>query len=133
NQFFVSDALAANGVNERVQPEQGVALHVARVQTERKFVNVSLSVFRANVMKDAVDTAFENRPNRLYAVRVDRANMVAAAGIEPALFGKYAFSDALRLPTGPQQKPRLLVSLVKSFHRASLTSGEACPQQSQYA
>lgn len=48
-------------------------LDVSEIQTEGKFVNVSLGVLWADMVKDAVDTALENRPNALNAVGVDRA------------------------------------------------------------
>lgn len=48
--------------------------HIARVQPESKFVNVTLGVLLADVMIDAIDAALHYGPNRLYAVRVDRAS-----------------------------------------------------------
>lgn len=73
SQLFVGDAFPCDGINKRVQPEQGVTFHATSIQSEGELVNVSLSVFLADVMKDAVNTALENRPNRLDSVGIDRA------------------------------------------------------------
>src|SRR5688572_22462837 len=63
NQVFVSQSLSSNGINKTVQPFQRVALHVARVQSKGKFVNVATQMLRAHLVVHAVNTALEHRPN----------------------------------------------------------------------
>src|SRR5688572_13912243 len=75
-QLLVSDSLASNRVDKAIQSLQSVTLHVARIQPESKFVNVSGKVFRAGVVIDARQSAFKNGPNTLNAVHVDFAASV---------------------------------------------------------
>ena len=66
--LLVRNPFACYGVNERVEALQRMPLNVACVQSEGKLINVSPQVFDTDLMVDAVDTAFQDRPNTLYRV-----------------------------------------------------------------
>ena len=51
-----------------------MTLHVSTIQAERKFINITLSMFLADVMKDAVDTTLQDCPHTLNSVGIDRAS-----------------------------------------------------------
>lgn len=73
SQFFVSESFVSDGRDEGIESQESVAFHTPRVQPEGKFVNVSFGVLFADMVKDAVDAALEDRPNRLDSVGIDRA------------------------------------------------------------
>jgi hypothetical protein len=68
DQRLISQPLASHAVNEAIKPRQGMVLHVAFVQTERKFINVAAKMFFARMMIDAVDTALHYGENAFNAV-----------------------------------------------------------------
>jgi hypothetical protein len=49
NERLVCEPLPRSAVYEAVEPCQGMVLDVALVQSERKFVNVAVQMFRAGV------------------------------------------------------------------------------------
>ena len=67
-QLRVSQTLSGNRSDKRVETLQRVDSHVAKVQPERKFVNVSVKVLFARVMVNAMKTALEQSPNGLNRV-----------------------------------------------------------------
>jgi hypothetical protein len=72
-QLLVGQTTPRNRIHEGVQPEQSVTFDVAEIQPECKLVNVAFSMLRADVVKDAIDATFENRPNALNSIGIDRA------------------------------------------------------------
>lgn len=63
-----------NGVHQTVQAVHGVVLHVADIQTEGELVNVSLQMFVAGMVIDAVQSALQDGPDALNTVRADIAS-----------------------------------------------------------
>src|SRR5438093_12663274 len=60
NQLFVRDALTAGVFDQAVQTVQCVALHIAIVQAESKFINVARQVLFAHLMVSAVHAALQH-------------------------------------------------------------------------
>src|SRR6185312_4076348 len=88
-QPFVSEALAIDGRDERIQPRKGMFFYVASVQAKGNLVHITGQMLGAYLMPCPVDAPLEQRPNALYGVRVDRAAsiltfaMIDGAVIEP--------------------------------------------------
>lgn len=70
-QSLVGQALACSGANHCVQAIERVALHIAVIQPEGEFINVTAKVFRADLMVDAGQSALEYRPNAFNSVHSD--------------------------------------------------------------
>src|ERR1700679_611042 len=79
--LFVRDALAYYSVDERIKPLKRVPLNVALVQSESEFVNVAVKVLRARVVVDAIQSALQDSPNALDAVRVRRAPRILTRAV----------------------------------------------------
>jgi len=69
DQRLIGQPLASHAVHETVKPRQGMVLHVALIQPERKFINVATKMLFARVMVNAVNAAFHDRENTLNAIR----------------------------------------------------------------
>jgi hypothetical protein len=65
---FISQTLAINCGDERVQPVQSVICYVASIQPEGDFIDVPSNVFGANVMPSSIDAAFEECPDGLQSI-----------------------------------------------------------------
>ena len=64
---LVCEALAASGIDERVEPRQRVIFHVPFVQPKRELIDIAEQVFLARVMINAMQSALQDRPNALDA------------------------------------------------------------------
>lgn len=67
----VSETFPCCPVNEAIQPVQRVYGHVAVIEAECEFIDVTKQVLRTRVMIYAVQSALQDRPDALDAVRVD--------------------------------------------------------------
>ena len=72
----VGQSLAAQRVDETVQPLKRVPLHVAVVQSPGELVNVPAKVLGTGMMVNPMQTSLQNRPNRFDAVRAGRTPRV---------------------------------------------------------
>src|SRR5579864_100358 len=82
-QFLVGDPALGRGSDQAVQPLEGMALHVALVQSEGELVDVAAKVLVAGVVVDAVQSALEDRPHGFNAVRMDAiADVLACAVVD---------------------------------------------------
>src|SRR5580658_5784438 len=57
DQVLIGEALPRRAAREAVEPVEGVALHVAFIESKRELVNVAVQVLVAGVMIDAVQAA----------------------------------------------------------------------------
>lgn len=81
SQLLIGQSFVKGRENKAIKPFERVIFDVSEVQTERKFSNVSVKMFRANVMVNAGDAAFQQSPNAFNGVRVDAVASVFAAGM----------------------------------------------------
>lgn len=80
-QLLIGQSFVKGRENEAIKPFERVIFDVSEVQPERKFSNVAVKMFRANVMVNTSDTAFQQSPNALNAVRINTVTSVFAAGM----------------------------------------------------
>ncbi len=90
-QPFVREPLASNRVHERVETVERVASDVSLIQAECELVNVAAKMFLADLMIDAMQSALENRPDALNAVRAGYpANVLTRRMVDALLPEKQA-------------------------------------------
>jgi hypothetical protein len=68
DQRLIGKALAGGSTNKAFQSRESVMPHVAFIEAEGKFVNISARMFRAGVVIDADQPALENRENAFISV-----------------------------------------------------------------
>src|SRR3990167_10481616 len=78
DQILVGNALASGGGDHRIEARESLALDVAFVQPERKFLDVPAQMLAACVVIDANHAALHDRENALNAVCGDVAAHVFA-------------------------------------------------------
>ncbi len=72
----ISEALAVHCVDKAIEPVKRMPFHVALIEPKRKFVHITVQVFRAGVMVDAVHPALHDGPDALDSICVDRTALV---------------------------------------------------------
>src|ERR1039458_1125018 len=75
----ISQPLARHPGDHAVEALKTVALHVALIQPERKFVQVARQMLGADFVIDAVDASFQDSPNAFDAVSSGLAACVFAS------------------------------------------------------
>ena len=70
-------------------------LHVRVIKPERKFIDVSRQMLRAGMVIDAVQSAFHDSENALYAVRGDVAAHILTRAMVYALMLEYQTIEAV--------------------------------------
>src|SRR5581483_9735692 len=76
SQLLVGDPLPGYRINETVQPFERVSRDVTSIQPKSELIDVSTQVLRTRVVVDTMQSAFQNRPNTLNAVGMNRASFV---------------------------------------------------------
>ena len=87
-QLPIGQPLADDGNDERIQPLKGVAAHVRRIQPESELIDVLAKVLLADLVVDPVNSAFQERPDALHAVRGSAALGVHASHVIDGLVTK---------------------------------------------
>src|SRR5208282_4154153 len=75
----IGQALPADRFDHAVEALKAVPFDVAFVQSEREFVDISGEMFRTDLVIDAIDAAFQDRPDAFNRVRVSSASRVLAS------------------------------------------------------
>lgn len=65
---LIGEPLAGDVINEAVEPIKSMSLHIALVESESELAHVAVKMLFADRVERAVDSAFEEGPNRLNAV-----------------------------------------------------------------
>src|ERR1035438_5012934 len=84
----IGQPLAADSVDERIQPLKRMALHVPFVQAERELVNIAGKVLRADFVINAIDPAFQECPHAFDAVGTGRPTGVLTSGMVHGLMAE---------------------------------------------
>lgn len=88
SQLLIGQSFVKGRENKAIQSFERVIFDVSKIEPERKFSNVSVKMFRANVMVNAGDAAFQQSPNTLNRVRIDAVASVFTAGMVDGLMLK---------------------------------------------
>lgn len=94
DQLLVRDTSARSRLDETIKPRKRAALHVAVVQSESELVNVAGKMFRAGVMIDANESAFQHGPHRFNAVGADTVPHVLTCAMVYRLMLEACFVNA---------------------------------------
>jgi hypothetical protein len=80
-QILVGQSLSERRENEAIKPLQGVIFHVAEIQPKRELIDVAVKMLLARVMIDAMQAAFENRPDAFNGVRSSQSTPIFAVEV----------------------------------------------------
>lgn len=81
DQILIGDATASGCENKAIEPLQSVIFHIAKIKAKRELVNVTVQMLLTRVMVNAIQTAFQNRPNTLNRVRACESAFVFAVEV----------------------------------------------------
>lgn len=84
-QSFVGNARAYRSIDERVEPFQRVPFDVASVEPKDKLIDIPFQVFLARLVIDALESALEDCPHALNAVRTCHASNILVGRVIDAL------------------------------------------------
>jgi len=105
DQRLVGEALALRARHEAFQPLHRVVFHVAVVQPEGEFIDVTAQMLLAGVMVDADQAALENREHALDVVGRNAVADVFAGAVV----------DGLVIEEQPTKAVRFLVAFAPTY------------------
>jgi hypothetical protein len=97
DQRLVGQALALRSSHEAIKPRHGVVFNVAFVQAERKFIDITVKMFRAGMVIDADQPTLKNRENAFHPIRGHViTNIFARAMVDRSVFKTRTFDADIR-------------------------------------
>lgn len=81
----IRQPLTRNRIHKRIQPIERVSRDVTIVQAKRELVDVACEMFLADLMVDAIQTALEDGPHALDAVRTRHTAHIFVGGVIDAM------------------------------------------------
>jgi hypothetical protein len=87
-QLLIGQSFVKGRENKAIKAVERVIFDVSEIEPERKFSNVAVKMFRANVMINARNAAFQQSPDGFNAVRINAVASVFAARVIDGLMLK---------------------------------------------